>query len=219
MMAWNCIFIQETGIVRLSLRRYAGDKPCSVSGTGYHNAQIPIEETEQVGEGGVIGDFNFEKPLMEKYIEQFDQMKCTCGYQFANEDNRQIFRDREYTDDQGNKFTQRDAPIGSMWYSEWHERFSFPSPDGKALVVKLPANNEWCVDGQASNCQAPCKNCAQPFEAHAKGQTECKDFQHSDPNHRCWQRSGTPPMITASPSIQVPGYHGFLQNGQLTDPC
>ncbi len=32
-----------------------------------------------------------------------------------------------------------------------------------------------------------------------------------------WTVTGTMPAITASPSILVPGYHGFLQNGVLTD--
>lgn len=32
-----------------------------------------------------------------------------------------------------------------------------------------------------------------------------------------WQRSGEPPLITATPSIASGRYHGFLQNGVLTD--
>src|SRR5690349_19716063 len=32
-----------------------------------------------------------------------------------------------------------------------------------------------------------------------------------------WIVTGEPPNITASPSIQSPGYHGYLQNGVLTD--
>lgn len=34
-----------------------------------------------------------------------------------------------------------------------------------------------------------------------------------------WDRTGTPPNVTASPSILVPGYHGWLRAGVLTDPC
>ncbi len=32
-----------------------------------------------------------------------------------------------------------------------------------------------------------------------------------------WTVTGTMPCITASPSIHVPGYHGFLRDGVLTD--
>jgi hypothetical protein len=32
-----------------------------------------------------------------------------------------------------------------------------------------------------------------------------------------WTRTGTPPRITVSPSILTDAYHGFLQNGVLTD--
>lgn len=59
--------------------------------------------------------------------------------------------------------------------------------DGRCLYVKLPDGSDWCVDGPAAN---------------------------SDTG---WQRTGEPPRITATPSIDSGGYHGFLQNGVLTD--
>lgn len=35
-----------------------------------------------------------------------------------------------------------------------------------------------------------------------------------------WKVTGTVPQITATPSINFPGrYHGFVQNGVLTDDC
>jgi hypothetical protein len=33
-----------------------------------------------------------------------------------------------------------------------------------------------------------------------------------------WTRTGKPPLVTASPSIQTPGYHGHLRGGFL-EPC
>lgn len=40
----------------------------------------------------------------------------------------------------------------------------------------------------------------------------------SEPNNGGrWIRSGEPPLLTVSPSILTPGYHGFLKNGILTD--
>lgn len=32
-----------------------------------------------------------------------------------------------------------------------------------------------------------------------------------------WERTGTPPNLNVTPSILTPRYHGFLQNGVLTD--
>lgn len=61
-------------------------------------------------------------------------------------------------------------------------------PDGRALMVMLPDGNEWHVDGPAKNSKTS------------------------------WQRSGEPPKITASPSIQTPKYHGHLVDGVLR-PC
>lgn len=77
--------------------------------------------------------------------------------------------------------------------------------DGPQLYVRLPNDGGWWnVDSRANNCTLP-----------------------YDYVHRCWQRTGTPPLVTAGKSqptcsagggsIATPGYHGFLQNGFLTD--
>ena len=58
-------------------------------------------------------------------------------------------------------------------------------PDGKALYVMLPDGHTWQVDGPASNSKLP------------------------------WHRDGVPPIVTATPSILSPGYHGWLRNGEL----
>lgn len=42
------------------------------------------------------------------------------------------------------------------------------------------------------------------------------DIDGPSSNGNGWTRTGEPPNITASPSILVPGYHGFLQNGEWT---
>jgi hypothetical protein len=49
----------------------------------------------------------------------------------------------------------------------------------------------------------------------------CLDCPETDPPYLYWQRSGEPPNVTASPSLNVnegsPGaWHGWLQNGVLT---
>lgn len=55
-------------------------------------------------------------------------------------------------------------------------------------LVVMTPGGEWLVDGPASNGPGT------------------------------WQRSGSPPLVTAQPSIHFPGrYHGFLTNGQLVE--
>lgn len=61
---------------------------------------------------------------------------------------------------------------------------------GEGLTVMLPDKTLWCIDGPASNAPGKLPG---------------------------WSREGTPPLITASPSIQTPGYHGFLRNGRLEE--
>lgn len=63
------------------------------------------------------------------------------------------------------------------------------------LVVKLPDGTEFCVDERAS---------------HEIGK----------PSGSGWAVTGTAPAITVAPSINIIGrYHGFLQNGVITDDC
>lgn len=65
------------------------------------------------------------------------------------------------------------------------------------LVVKLPSNSEWNIDrGRILNSQKAGRN------------------------YPAWNRTGDPPNITAKPSINHVGkYHGWLENGVLTDDC
>ncbi len=78
--------------------------------------------------------------------------------------------------------------------------------DGRSLVVILPGKRPWCIDSRANNCT-----------------------KKDDKVHRCWVRHGNPEDGTlhvdkngntcsaGAGSIAVPGYHGFLHHGFLTD--
>jgi hypothetical protein len=104
------------------------------------------------------------------------------------------------------------APIGAMWFADWmlagiknepnHQVMR--GPDGHCLVVRLPTNHDWIVDGRCSNCTLP-----------------------DDDRHKCWVRHGIPPDVTVDKngrtcsagagSISIPGWHGFLRNGYLVE--
>jgi hypothetical protein len=106
--------------------------------------------------------------------------------------------------DTGEEVASDQLPIGAMWYVQPEDQPYYPAgPDGRTLYVKTPGG-DWCVDYRASNCTMP-----------------------TDNEHRCWVRHGVPPLITVDKnghtcqagagSIWMGSYHGFLQNGYLTN--
>lgn len=119
------------------------------------------------------------------------------------------------------------APSGAMWFADWLNDF-MAGPDGRSLVVICPDGHEWTIDGRASNCTEPCSRCGQTYAIHykARGGQACAGYRARDGGaHRCWVRHGTPPDVTVDKngltcqagagSIQTPGWHGFLRNGEL----
>jgi hypothetical protein len=105
--------------------------------------------------------------------------------------------------DTGEELILADAPPGAIVdWAELHPERAKITPDGRFLVIKLPDEGLWYVDGRASNCGWP-----------------------EDNEHTCWARSGEPPDLTVvsgpcpsggSGSIQTPTYHGHLNNGEFT---
>lgn len=100
-------------------------------------------------------------------------------------------------------------PVGAMWPAPWlldpadDWIATYLSPKYRAdwmavrppFVVKLPDGSEFCVDSRATDS-----------EGNLKGDG--------------WTVTGTPPLITVSPSINIVGrYHGLIQNGVITDDC
>lgn len=59
--------------------------------------------------------------------------------------------------------------------------------DGRCLMLRLPDGHDWTIDGPSRN------------------------------DGTGWTRTGTPPKITARPSILSPNYHGWLTDGVLSD--
>lgn len=51
------------------------------------------------------------------------------------------------------------------------------------------------------------------------GGIACLDCPATDPPHGYWTRTGTPPNVTVTPSLDIssePKWHGFLTDGVLT---
>lgn len=185
----TCFMLVATDRVRRSLRRYCsrvgnqcGDRPYR-----YHNAQafydeaiVPIGQTIELN----VSDYRvLPSPTFPTSCE-------ACGYQFADDDARQLFCDRIYVraDDPSVSVVIRDAPVGAMWWNE-HMGDRHLSPKARArggkqhLCVMTPGG-EWDIDAPSNNGDG-------------------------------WDRTGEPPRITANPSILMPRYHGWLRDGVL----
>lgn len=101
--------------------------------------------------------------------------------------------------------------VGDMWPAPWlvrgeHTGIDFFLSDAHLaarragtitrdpLVVRLPDRTDFCVDGPT-------------FSAGQRGSGG-------------WHVTGEPPAITLTPSINIVGsYHGWIQNGVITDDC
>jgi hypothetical protein len=115
-----------------------------------------------------------------------------------------------FVDDHGNEHTFKSLPIGSMFYlpigmdmNEWPwcfaekddiSEFYFQNNSHRQpLFVILPGRTLFLVDGKCWN------------SGHKYGG---------------WQVQGEAPNITVTPSINIGGsYHGWLQNGVISDDC
>ena len=116
-------------------------------------------------------------------------VQCACGYRFVEEDNRQVFVSEYYAAEDGRRWAVRDLPPGAMYDSWWGPE---KGPNGEpwwVLVLPPGGHNTWDIYGPASNSKTG------------------------------WTITGTAPKLTASPSILVPRYHGWLRDGVLTDDC
>lgn len=208
MTAVRCFFLEPTENVAIWLRRYTQsymdetlDKCALPENYGTHQNWTRIENRP------VIWKFDevYERDYIDSQEHSSDDprwpVRCACGYTFVEADVRQVFQELIYSrSDNGELLTLRDHVAGMMWDAWWMGKH-WRGADGLALTVKLPGNFDWVIDGPSSDGNGQIKN------------------------ERGWTRSGTPPLVTARPSIRVPGkdgqpdrYHGWLTDGELT-PC
>lgn len=187
----KCFWLTTTNLVEVSYRRYRGyphkDK-CEHSGMGYHNAEVILERGPESNYPTYNGDWGDKSP----HADPRWPTQCKCGYVFQEEDEWQARTSDLYVrSDNGEYTTDEQVPAGAMRHEYWHKGKHWRlGADGIMLSVKLPNGSWWCVDGPA-----------------------CKDGEFLEGG---WTRTGTvPDTVTAMPSIDAPGYHGWLQNGYL----
>jgi len=188
-----CYWLEETGKLRRSFRRYCQDHDCS--------AQPPPEPGKV---GGYCDDEAFldeidwpVKTVVDCFEMPHDDPRWPkachlCHRPFRPDDQWQIFTDTIYRrTDTGALLTLREATPGAMWDAWWYpDQWKNPT-DGRALMLRLPGGHDWCVDSKSANNSG-------------------------------WTRKGTPPLVSATPSILVyasdgktTAYHGYLTDGQI----
>lgn len=216
-----CFLLEETTEVEVRLRRHASGK-CPTYGGHYHNASMVIGREKFASHMTLYptsnGPISLEDPRWPLQCEH-------CLHVFKDTDVKQYVTDHLYQrSDTGERLRLRDAPVGAMWYAEsfndWYANQR--GPDGRSLIVKTPGG-DWCVDSRASNCDSPCVNCGVPYKDHTLA--GCNAYADAQPEHKCWVRHGTAPLITVDKnghtcgagagSIQAGHWHGFLRGGRL----
>lgn len=112
---------------------------------------------------------------------------CACGYAFHDADPWQTRQERLYQGSDGTDYTTHPG--------------------------KAPPGAMWHADWLADVWHGPdglCLTVVLP-----SGEQWVMDAPSTDGGG--WTRTGTPPRITATPSIAAARYHGFLTDGFLTD--
>jgi hypothetical protein len=181
--------IVETARTQLSLRRYSNEGVCPLTHS-YHNESKPLGVVSTIY--GVSGGRRVIEPRPEQIAHDDPRwpVQCACGEPFTEKDTWQIFQDGIWSrPDTGEELTLRQwQKVPGAMWDAWWYHTTWVGPDGLSLVVALPDGREWLMDGPAKGSNRP------------------------------WTRTGVPPIVTATPSILTPGYHGWLRDGVLV-PC
>ena len=193
----KCFLIEPNGIEWRWYRRFTfgSDGVCADSPhQSGHDAQLPAPD----------GPLHENISAYNTPIKHFPT-HCTCGYEFQDGDEKQIFSLGQYVCDEkpGELYNIREAPPGAIWRATWYEDIkSLCGVDGRAYIIQTPGGS-WHIDGTASNCNLP------------------------GVEHKCWCRHGEAPNFTVDKtgvtcsagagSILFPNYHGFLRDGYLVD--
>lgn len=188
----QCFMVEKTGLVDIRLRRYVSTPEmtsCSVHPWGYHNAiaTVAVGVPAQLDADGIYLWIDTPKD------DPSWPKACVCGYEFRADDNWQTMQVEQFRRvDSGEVLEGPDhnLPAGALWYANDKWPFYYPNPqDGKVLACKTPGG-VWIIDGRANNG---------PKDAAG------------------WSRTGEPPNVTVTPSIQAGWYHGWLRNGELVE--
>lgn len=189
-MAWRCFLVEPTDRCRRWLRVYESHDCPGAPGQGFCNAQT------LVADGPVLWTLD-EAGRKDHYRTEEEDVRggawplaCDdCHRQFGDKAVRQVHYELLYALPDGTLCTNREMPVGAIWRAEHMEAHWGNPGDGRCYQVQLPPG----------------------------GLGDQWIIEQPSQSGGHWTRTGEPPDFTCSPSILTPRYHGFLQNGVLTD--
>lgn len=86
------------------------------------------------------------------------------------------------------------------------------------IMVKLPGGVEFCIDSRAwKPVSYPCDHGGN-YRVADRGCPTCQNrgtFEKVEFHGAGWTVTGTEPLITIQPSIDVPSWHGYITNGVI----
>jgi hypothetical protein len=189
----QCFWVEPNGKADRSLRRYGGEG-CPLREGAYtssHNASVDIGQFDVIrtepNDEGIR--YIASIPVDEYLGDPRWPTHCECGYEFQADDKWQVNQDEIYIAEDGRQTYIR-AALGRK-----------PLPGAMFDTFWRP--NARKEDGLAISVILP------------NGLDWCIDGEASSGGF--WERTGTPPNLTVSPSIQGGDYHGYLRDGALTD--
>lgn len=217
-MPHQCFMLELSDLARRRLRRL------TLGGGTFHQAEVVLDDVtfqQAFRECGGAWGGSRDEPMafirpdgtrmfhVGDYWDRGDPRwpkTSSDGYEFQESDEWQVWHDPLYRAPDGKLYTREDAPPGAMMFTAWYEgqmlanEYHAKNKHRQPVEVKL-ANGRWfCVDSRASGTSP---------DAPVNG----------------WDTTGEPPFLTCTPSIAMTssnhqyGWHGWLQNGVLTDDC
>src|SRR4029077_15066167 len=195
MPGWRCFMIEPSPFIRISLRRFTFSTSlptCPGPDLRGHDAEAVIEpklDSPGTHDGRYLPD-SPDWPISPS-DPRWPRACARCLGTFLPEDQWQVIVDRLYQGAPGGKLYglgDKGLPPGAMWWAQW-----------------LAEDQGWAgKDGRSLVVQLP-SGIGFPIDAPASGGGH-------------WDRSGTPPLVTVTPSINDVGrYHGNLRDGLLTE--
>lgn len=110
--------------------------------------------------------------------------------------------------------SEEPIPVPNLKFKAW-TYVHYEMPDGSfRLFDELPVGAMWSDDDGHLHVILPCRSGRTEFDIDGHG------WRDGAPSKDRWGRSGTPPRVTVSPSINIVGdYHGWVRDGKVTPDC
>lgn len=189
----KCFMLAPTDRAKRWLRRFVfvDGKPCPLMAGqhSYHQKLVPVED-------GPLHVSPDRGTISTDNLPRDDPRwptHCSCGYEFGPDAYPQTFFAAIYLTPEGKEVVIRDCEDldgaePAPPGAMWYADWFSWKGPDGRSLAVMTPGGVWLVDGPASNSNRP------------------------------WQRTGTPPNVTANPSIQIgTRYHGWLRDGALVE--